>query len=210
MNEGLSKSWFTIDGTLEEIDYEGESYFRFTKELAEIVIKKYSKEGDWILDPFVGFGTTTTVAQELNRNAIGFEVDQSRAEFAAKGLKEPNRIIQDRIENIGKYDLPKFDLVFTSPPYITVRLEDDPWGKTYFQDMEAIFRKIKTTLNPDATVVVEVSNLRRKEGIRTLAWQFGDLLSAIYKFQGEIIGCYTGDNQAGPGYNHSYLLVYKI
>lgn len=210
MFEDLSKSWFSIDGTLEEIEYEGESYFRFPRQLAEIVIKKYSTEGDWILDPFVGFGTTLTVAQEFNRKAIGFEVDQNRAEFAAKGLHEPSRVIHDRTENIDQYDLPKFDLVFTSPPYVTVRLEDDPWGKTYFQDMEMIFKKIKTKLNPEATVVVEVSNVWNKDGIRTLAWQFGDLLSGIFKFQGEIIACYTGSNQAGPGYNHSYLLVYKV
>jgi len=205
----IKKSWFAIDGGLEPIDYEGENSFRFPAELAEIVLNKFSKEGDWVLDPFCGLGTTLKAAQKMNRHAIGFEVDESRAMYAGKGLNEPNKVIHARIETIDQYYLPSFDLVFTSPPYVTVRLEDDPWGMTYFEDMESIFRKIQKTLKPDANIVIEVSNIRTKDGVRTLAWQFGELLSKIFSFQGEIIRVDTGDAEAGPGFDHSYLLVYK-
>jgi DNA modification methylase len=210
MNEDLSKSWFSIDGRLEKIKFTGENDFRYPKRLAEIVIKKYSRRGDWILDPFAGFGTTLKTAQILGRKAMGFELDKERADFAAIGLKKPTRIIYDRIENLNKYKLPKFDLVFTSPPYVTVNLKDDPWGENYFKDMKTIFTQIKKVLKPNATLVIEVSNIRTKDGIRPLAWQFGKLLSTIYQFQGEIIRCNESNALAGPGFNHSYLLIYKI
>src|SRR3989338_10697255 len=170
----IDKSWFVINAKLEPVDYEGDSHFRFTKELASLVIEKYSKPGDWILDPFVGFGTTVQVAQEMNRNAVGFEVHEGRAGFAAKKVTAPSKIINDRVENIDNHDLPKFDLVFTSPPYTPVRLEDDPQGQTYFEDIRNIFQKIKNHLQPNSTIVVEVANIKDQHGVRTLAWQIGE------------------------------------
>ena len=42
--------------------------------LLERVIKASSEEGDWILDPFCGCGTTVSVAERLNRNWIGIDI----------------------------------------------------------------------------------------------------------------------------------------
>lgn len=39
------------------------------------IIEMYTKEGDVVLDPFVGGGTTAKVCKELNRKFIGFEID---------------------------------------------------------------------------------------------------------------------------------------
>jgi site-specific DNA-methyltransferase (adenine-specific) len=35
-----------------------------------------TEEGDLVLDPFMGSGTTALVSQELNRKWIGFEIDE--------------------------------------------------------------------------------------------------------------------------------------
>jgi len=45
--------------------------------LLERIILLGSKEGDLVLDPFMGSGTTGFVAQKLKRNFIGFELDPS-------------------------------------------------------------------------------------------------------------------------------------
>lgn len=42
--------------------------------LLERIIKASSKEGDWVLDPFCGCGTTVSVAERLNRNWIGIDI----------------------------------------------------------------------------------------------------------------------------------------
>ncbi|MDI6734573.1 MAG: DNA methyltransferase [Patescibacteria group bacterium] len=42
--------------------------------LLERIIKASSKEGDWVLDPFCGCGTTVAVAERLNRNWVGIDI----------------------------------------------------------------------------------------------------------------------------------------
>ena len=46
----------------------------FPKALPEWFIKLFTDEGDWVLDPFVGSGTTCEAARELSRNAVGIDV----------------------------------------------------------------------------------------------------------------------------------------
>jgi len=45
----------------------------FPDKLPRRLIKMYSYEGDIVLDPFLGSGTTVKVARELNRDGIGYE-----------------------------------------------------------------------------------------------------------------------------------------
>jgi len=46
----------------------------FPQELPEWFIKLFTKENDTVLDPFMGSGTTLTVANRMKRNSIGIEI----------------------------------------------------------------------------------------------------------------------------------------
>jgi DNA modification methylase len=46
----------------------------FPEGLPEWFIKLFTKEGDTVLDPFMGSGTTNIVAKRLRRNSIGIEI----------------------------------------------------------------------------------------------------------------------------------------
>lgn len=48
----------------------------YPEELPKRIIKMFSFVGDTILDPFLGSGTTTLVAKNLNRNSVGFEINK--------------------------------------------------------------------------------------------------------------------------------------
>jgi site-specific DNA-methyltransferase (adenine-specific) len=59
----------------------------FPEPLVHDHIKSWSNEGDLILDPFMGSGTTAKVAKELNRNYIGFEISEKYVDLAEKRLQ---------------------------------------------------------------------------------------------------------------------------
>jgi site-specific DNA-methyltransferase (adenine-specific) len=56
--------------------------------LIERMILASSNEGDRVLDPFSGSGTTLRVCQQLNRNCTGFELNPEYVEMTKKRLSE--------------------------------------------------------------------------------------------------------------------------
>jgi len=56
--------------------------------LIERMVLASSNEGDIVLDPFSGSGTTLRVCQQLNRNCIGFELNPEYVELTKKRLSE--------------------------------------------------------------------------------------------------------------------------
>lgn len=48
----------------------------FPEELPRRLIKMFSFVGDMVLDPFLGSGTTSLVAKNLDRNSVGYEINQ--------------------------------------------------------------------------------------------------------------------------------------
>ncbi len=63
----------------------------------ERVIRACSNEGDLVLDPFLGSGTTCLVARELKRRSIGVEFSKANAKSAFERIKEgPLRIKHDQ------------------------------------------------------------------------------------------------------------------
>ena len=57
--------------------YRGAHFAVFPPDLIEPCIKAGSEEGDTILDPFMGSGTTAMVAKKLNRHYIGCELHEN-------------------------------------------------------------------------------------------------------------------------------------
>ena len=60
----------------------------FPEALPEWFIKLFTKEGDWVLDPFSGSGTTMIVAKRMNRNSVSVEVMREYYTIAQKALAE--------------------------------------------------------------------------------------------------------------------------
>ena len=56
--------------------------------LLERIIKASSNEGDTVLDPFCGSGTTLAVAKTLNRNYIGIDTNPDAIQIAEQRLKK--------------------------------------------------------------------------------------------------------------------------
>lgn len=112
----------------------------FIPQIPNQMMKRYTKKGEWVLDPFVGCGTTLIEAQRLGRNAIGIELQERMVEIANNSVGyEPNRfntvneaIVGDSAEiNYGtvlkKYGQKSVQLLMMHPPYFDIiKFSNDP------------------------------------------------------------------------------------
>lgn len=60
----------------------------FPGSIASDHIKSWSNEGDTVLDPFMGSGTTGKMAKLLNRNFIGIEIAEEYMEIAKRRIED--------------------------------------------------------------------------------------------------------------------------
>ncbi len=58
----------------------------FPEELPKRLIKMFSFAGDTVLDPFLGSGTTTLAAKNINRNSVGYEINSEFIPLIKKKL----------------------------------------------------------------------------------------------------------------------------
>ncbi|MCK4645779.1 MAG: site-specific DNA-methyltransferase [Candidatus Aminicenantes bacterium] len=97
----------------------------FPISLSKKVIELFTHEGELVLDPFVGSGTTLVAARDVNRNAVGFDLHKKYIDSCEQRLKEPTLFgkskqiaIQDDARNISLYfETERISLIWTSPPY---------------------------------------------------------------------------------------------
>lgn len=127
-----AKEWLKHQLGVWQVFYEGRDIrdknkhpATFPIALSKKVISLFSHEGQLILDPFVGSGTTLLAAQDLNRNAIGFDLSEDYVNLSLSRIQQVNLFnqaeqlaIQDDAMNIPEYIEPEtVSLVWTSPPY---------------------------------------------------------------------------------------------
>ena len=98
----------------------------FPISLCKRIIELFTHQGELVLDPFVGSGTTLVAATDLDRNAVGFDLQPHYIDLCEKRLCEQANLfnksrqvaIQDDARNISNYLKPNMvSLIWTSPPY---------------------------------------------------------------------------------------------
>lgn len=65
----------------------------FPESLPEWFIKLFTKEGDTVLDPFAGSGTTLVVSQKMKRNSIGIEILPDYHDMILKDLETTEQLL---------------------------------------------------------------------------------------------------------------------
>lgn len=126
------------------------------------LVKRYTREGDLVVDPFCGGGTTLDVARSLERRGLGYDINPVREDiFRADARKLP---LEDG----------KADFVFMDPPYSThVDYSPDPgcigalsaFEEAYFEAMEEVFSEVDRVLRDRRYLALFVSDtFKKKQG----------------------------------------------
>ncbi len=90
------------------------------------LILRYSNPDDWVLDQFMGSGTTLVEAKLLNRNAIGVDINPQSVSISEANLQFPyetNAKIYVRNGNATDLSFIKdnrIDFICTHPPYANI------------------------------------------------------------------------------------------
>lgn len=109
--------------------HSGHYHGNFVPQIPNQLFRRYTKKGDWILDPFMGSGTSVIEAQRLQRNAIGIELQKEVAEEAYNRISsEKKSDCSDKVyigdsRNIDinailqRESIKAFQFVIYHPPY---------------------------------------------------------------------------------------------
>lgn len=65
----------------------------FVPQIPNQLIRRFTKEGDFVLDPYVGSGTTAIEAKRLKRNFIGFDINKNALDLAQENCKNDNQSV---------------------------------------------------------------------------------------------------------------------
>ncbi|NWF81345.1 MAG: DNA methyltransferase [Chloroflexi bacterium] len=112
----------------------------FVPQIPNQLLRRYTRRGDWVLDPFAGAGTTLIEAQRLGRNVLGVELQPPLVERVRDLVAaEPNRhgalvhvvagdsTCTDFRALLAEQGAASAQLAILHPPYHDIiRFSDDP------------------------------------------------------------------------------------
>ena len=143
------------------------------------LLERYTREGDLVVDPFSGGGTTIDVAKSMGREAAGFDIAPHRDDIQLADAR--NLPLEDE----------SADFFFLDPPYST-HLEYsrdgqcigelDAFEPGYFEAMDQVFVEIERCLKNRRYLGVYVSDtFKKKKGFVGIGSEFYGLLAQRFR-----------------------------
>lgn len=191
-------------------EFQREHGATFPVQLAERLVRLYSNEGDLVVDPFLGTGTTLLAARMWNRRGIGIELSDRFCKVAKRQLGQrtlfddwgyPQSVINDDCRNLRKH-VPEesTQLVLTSPPYANF-IRRSVKDRELIHKQSVLVELNSSLVKPYSDSELDFGNLEYDSFLRELKHMFADLY-AVTKPGGYnvwIVKDYR-DTQAGRPY----------
>jgi len=98
----------------------------FAPQIARNLILRYSKEGEVVLDPMMGGGTTLIEAKLLGRRGIGYDINPEAVALTRRNLRfgarhgRSVRVGVGDVRALSKIADDSIDLIVTHPPYLNI------------------------------------------------------------------------------------------
>jgi len=140
----------------------------FIPQIPNQMLKRYTKKGDWVLDPFVGCGTTLIESQRLGRNGIGVELQETVAQKAREFISSEHDkygVVAEVLtgdsaevdfkEALGKHNQKAVQLLIMHPPYFDIiKFSNNPRDLSNAPSVNK-FLEMMNTIVDNASAVLE-------------------------------------------------------
>ncbi len=155
------------------------------------LIQRYTKEGDIVVDPMCGSGSTIDVCKEEKREVLGFDIVPYRSDI--KQADARNLPLEDKIA----------DFVFIDSPYsdnIKYNEHPDNIGNIscenlrFFEELEKVAREIHRILKPWKYMAWLIGDQAKKRKFTPVGFKLYFILERYFKPVDTI--CVTRHNQA--------------
>jgi len=200
-------------------------------------VRRFSRPGDTVFDPFCGFGTTLLASALEGRRGCGVEIDPDRIALARERLRRHG--IDARIE---RGTLPQtrpsgpIHLCLTSVPYFGCawtqegqegQLYDSPSFDRYLTALREVFHAVHALLPEDGFCIAMVENASIDDAVTDgtvanarmvpQAWELARILGSLFEACEERILLYppraaSSRDSADPARtdrSHEYALVFR-
>ena len=127
----------------------------FVPQIPHQLILRFTRKGDWVLDPFAGSGTTLIEAMKLGRNSVGVELNSDIAmrtrQMVDASVPRSSKccVVHGDSASISPSDLLrisgglKYRLVILHPPYHDIiRFSEDPRDLSTVADVDSFIRML--------------------------------------------------------------------
>ena len=157
-------------------------------EVVRNIILRYSKEGDWLLDPMIGGGTTAIESKLLNRNLVAYDINPDAVKLTKElldfklELETDNQIVVELNDarNLTKIKDNSIDLVLTHPPYVDIikysnkEIENDISNihdlEKFCDEIEIIAKELYRVTKPNKYCAILMGDTRRNKMYQPLAF----------------------------------------
>lgn len=231
---GVNSFYYIKKEALRETEQEIQTDFMHCRDISYLsqvmpLIEEFTKEGDLILEPFCGMGTTVIGAGLLGRGSIGIELEEQRYALLKEHMKRyerelrcmPKVICGDSLE----VELPKqVDAVVTNVPYYGVGSRHSANDSNFYNAadytdylslIEKVLQRCSRHLKRDGWIILFCENIRALNGdMIPQAYDICKMMQKYFHIKDERIVLYEKDAfaEADAGRTnraHEYVFIGK-
>jgi len=156
-------------------------------EVVRNLLIRYSEEGDYILDPMIGGGTTAIECKLLNRNLLALDINPNAIEITKDALdfdSEYNPKIRVELNDSRKLPMledESIDFVLNHPPYADIIKYSDKQIDAdlsnihdideFADEMEKVAKEFYRVLKPNKYCAILIGDTRRKKMYQPMAFK---------------------------------------
>lgn len=176
----------------------------YAPQIPNEMIRRYTEEGDIVVDMFMGSGTTLYECETLNRNYIGFDINQDIIDFVGEKMKglspisykihncnilDAAAVQHNMTEDLNELKAKKVDLVMSHPPYWDIiKFTDKPYDLSniaalddFLEAFESSVKNIWEHIKKNGYLVLVAGDIYRDGSVIPLAFLMMERIRTNFK-----------------------------